>query len=131
MKDFLKNKPKENFDEPPKMPEDIRELYMQRQHEMSEERTSLVAAASKGTGDGDKTAPSVTVEPKLEQITLPPPPGEGLTTSTPAETAPKKSEPTAPRVNPRDETAPPPPPATRPRVAEPAKKKGKKGANEP
>jgi len=132
MKDFLKNKPKENFDEPPKMPEDIHELYMQRQHEMAEERTNLMAAASKDTGD-NKTAPAGGVEPKLEQITLPPPPGDGLTATTPASTAPaaapKKSEPSAPRVNARDEA--PPPPATRPRVVEPTKKKGKKGADEP
>src|SRR5947209_8174564 len=132
MKDFLKNKPKENFDEPPKMPEDIRELYMQRQREMAEERTNLMAAASKDTGD-NKTAPAGGVEPKLEQITLPPPPGDGLTATTPASTAPaaapKKSEPSAPRVNARDEA--PPPPATRPRVVEPTKKKGKKGADEP
>ncbi|PYS82095.1 MAG: hypothetical protein DMF67_14310, partial [Acidobacteria bacterium] len=87
MKDFLKNKPKENFDEPPKMPEDIRELYMQRQREMAEERTNLMAAASKDTGD-NKTAPAGGVEPKLEQITLPPPPGDGLTATTPASTAP-------------------------------------------
>jgi penicillin-binding protein 1A len=131
MKDFLKNKPKENFEEPPKMPEDIHELYMQRQREMAEERTNLMASASKDTGDA-KTAPALNIEPKLEQITLPPPPGDGLTTTAPAGTAPaapRKSEPSAPRVNSRDEA--PPQPATRPRVVEPAKKKGKKGADEP
>src|SRR2546423_14757009 len=76
MKDFLKDKPKETFDPPPKMPEDIRELYLQRQHEMSEERINLAAEATK---EGDKTAPAVIVEPKLAQDTLPPAAGEGLT----------------------------------------------------
>jgi penicillin-binding protein 1A len=132
MKDFLKNKPKENFDEPPKMPEDIRELYMQRQREQAEERSNLAAAASKDAGD-NKTAPALTVEPKLEQITLPPAAGDGLTATTPAgaaPAAPKKTEPAAPRVNTRDDAVPPPP-ATRPRVVEPTKKKGKKGEGEP
>ncbi len=67
-------------------------------------------------------------------MTLPPAPGQGLTETTPAVPAPgatRKTEPTAPHVNPREETAPPPAPATRPREVEPAKKKGKKGDNEP
>src|ERR671917_2408082 len=34
MKDFLKDKEKENFEKAPKMPEDIKELYQQRQREM-------------------------------------------------------------------------------------------------
>jgi len=133
MKDFLKDKPKENFEEPPKMPEDIRELYLQRQHEQAEERINLSAAASKDLGD-DKTETPAAGTPKLEQVTLPPAPGQGLTETTPAAPAPgatKKTEPAAPHVNPREETAPPPAPATRPREVEPAKKKGKKGDNEP
>jgi penicillin-binding protein 1A len=134
MKDFLKDKPKENFEEPPKMPEDIRELYLQRQREQAEERSNLAAAAAKEAGD-NKAAPAGGVEPKLEQITLPPAPGESLTATTPAGgepgAAPKKTEPAAPHVNTHDEAAPPPPPATRPREVEPAKKKGKKGENEP
>src|SRR5438270_153683 len=102
MKDFLKNKPKENFEEPPKMPEDIRELYLQRQREMSQERTDLMAAAAKG--DADKTTPATVAEPTLEQITPPPAGGQGLTETTPATTAPaaatKKTDPAAPHVNP-------------------------------
>jgi penicillin-binding protein 1A len=127
MKDFLKDKPKETFETAPKMPEDIRELYLQRQREMSEERSDILAEASKG---GDKTAPAIIVEPKLEQITLPPAPGEGLTATTPADAGVKKSEPSAPKVNTHDDDAPPPPAATRPREVDPPKKKGKKGADD-
>lgn len=127
MKDFLKDKPKETFDAPPKMPEDIRELYLQRQHEMAEERSTLAAAASK---DADKNAANAPTEPKLEQVTLPPAPGEGLTATTPADTG-KKAETPAPRVTTHDEVAPPPPPATRPREVEAPKKKGKKGDDQP
>jgi penicillin-binding protein 1A len=127
MKDFLKDKPKEKFEDPPKMPEDIRELYLQRQREMAEERSAFMTAASKT--DGNRNAPALLIEPKLEQITLPPAPGEGLTATTPADA--KKAEPAAPRVNTRDEDTPPPPAATRPREVEPPKKKGKKGADEP
>lgn len=126
MKDFLKDKPKETFDTAPKMPEDIRELYLQRQREMNEERSNTLAEASKGAVD--KTMPAIIVEPKLEQITLPPAAGEGLTATTPAEDAPKKAEPSAPKVNTHDEL--PPPPAMRPREVEAPKKKGKKGGDD-
>jgi penicillin-binding protein 1A len=129
MKDFLKDKPKEQFDKPPKMPEDIRELHLQRQREQMEERKAFVAAALRGGGDG---GPSASVDTKLEQVTLPPAHGEGLTSTTPADSdAPKKPE-TAPRVAPRDDdaTPPPPAPATRPREVAPPKKKGKKGEDD-
>ena len=128
MKDFLKDKPKEKFDDAPKMPEDIRELHLQRQREQTEERSAFITAASKG----DKSAPSTGSDTKLEQVTLPPAPGEGLTATTPADSAaPRKPEPTAPRVNTHDDDAPPPPaPATRPREVEPPKKKGKKGGDD-
>jgi penicillin-binding protein 1A len=132
MKDFLKDKPKENFDSPPKMPEDIRELYQQRQREMAEEHSDLMAAASKGLNNGDKTTPASVSEPKLEDVTLPPAaPGEGLTAPPPVESGtkkPEKPEPAAPRVTIHEET--PPPPVTRPREVEPAKKKGKKGVDD-
>jgi penicillin-binding protein 1A len=130
MKDFLKDKPKEKFDDPPKMPEDIRELHLQRQREMSEERSDFLTAASKG--EGDKTAPALTIDTKLEQVTLPPAAGEGLTATTPPDAAPtKKADTSAPRVNTHDDdAAPPPPPATRPRSVEPATKKGKKGEHD-
>jgi penicillin-binding protein 1A len=129
MKAYLKDKPKEQFDKPPKMPEDIRELHLQRQREQSEERRAFIAAAARGDGNG---AATVNVD-KLEQVTLPPAPGEGLTATTPADSdASRKSEASAPRVNPRDDDAPPPPPApaTRPREVDPPKKKGKKGGDD-
>src|SRR5947209_719525 len=128
MKDFRSEEPKEQFDSPPKMPEDIRELYLQRQREMSQERTDLMAAAAKG--DADKTTPATVVEPKLEQVTLPPPPGQGLTATTPAESGTKKTETAAPSVTTHDDAPPPPAPATRPRHDEPTQKKGKKGTGD-
>ena len=129
MKDYLKDKPKEQFGKAPKMPEDIRELHLQRQREQMEERRAFAAAVSKGDG----LAPALNVETKLEQVTLPPAPGEGLTATTPADSsAPSRAEPAAPRVNTRDDDAapPPPPPATRPREVDPPKKKGKKGGDD-
>src|SRR5215204_4880889 len=133
MKDFLKDKPKEKFDEAPKMPEDIRELHLQRQREMNEERNSFLKAAGT-TDEGDKTAPTPNVDAKLEQVTLPPAPGEGLTATTPAPDSgsSKKADSAAPpRVNTRDDATPPPAaPATRPREAEATKKKGKKGGDD-
>jgi penicillin-binding protein 1A len=128
MKDFLKDKPKEQFDKPPKMPEDIRELHLQRQREQMEERNAFINAVAKG----ERPAPSGGADTKLEQVTLPPAAGEGLTATTPADSdAPKRAEPAAPRVNIHDDTPPPPPaPATRPREVEPPKKKGKKGGDD-
>jgi len=119
MKDFLKDKPKENFDKPPSMPEDMRELFRQRQRELAAERAQL--AADDETEDGDESTVTTTdTEPKLEQVTLPPPP---KTEDHPAE-VPPKPETAAPKAE-------PPPPITRPREVEPQKKKGKKGEDEP
>jgi penicillin-binding protein 1A len=128
MKAYLKDKPKEKFEEAPKMPEDIRELYLQRMREMSEEREAFMAARST-RGGTDRALPVNLIEPKLEQITLPPAPGESLTATTPPPDTPKKPE-VAPRI---EDSTPPPPPATRPREVEPQqpKKKGKKGSEEP
>jgi penicillin-binding protein 1A len=129
MKVYLKDKPKEKFEEAPKMPEDIRELYLQRMREMSEEREAFMAARST-RGGTDRALPVNLIEPKLEQITLPPAPGESLTSTNPApDSPPKKPEVSAPRL---DDDAPPPAPATRPReVEQQPKKKGKKGSDEP
>ena len=118
MKDFLKNKPKEDFPKAPSMPEDMKELFRQRQRELAAERAEL-AAESKENGQDQNALPTTITEPKLEQVTLPPPP-KAETTDRPA-----KSEPAPPK------TEAPPPPATRPREAEPQKKKGKKGEGEP
>jgi len=118
MKDFLKNKPKEDFPKAPSMPEDMKELFRQRQRELAAERAEL-AAESKENGQDQNALPTTITEPKLEQVTLPPPP-KAETTDRPA-----KSEPAPPK------TEAPPQPATRHREAEPQKKKGKKGEGEP
>ena len=118
MKDFLKDKPKEDFDKAPLMPEDMKELFKQRQRELAAERAEQAEEAKKD-GETDATPPAAGTEPKLEQVTMPPPPKEE-TTERPART-----EPAPPR------TEAPPPPVTRPRETEPPKKKGKKGDGEP
>ena len=134
MKDFLKDKPKEKFEEAPPMPEDIKELYQQRMREMAEERERLYASArGDQDGGGDNAMVPVSLdEPKLEVITLPPPAGGGTDTPPPADGAAAQPKPpaiTAPRAG--DDEAPPPPfsapAATRPREVETQKKKGKKG----
>ncbi len=119
MKDFLKDKPKENFEKAPSMPEDMKELFQQRQRELAAERAQFAEDADKEEGD-ETTLPSANTEPKLEQVTLPPPPKA----EAPA-TAPAKTE----MVTPRTEA--PPPPLTRPREVDPQKKRGKKGEDEP
>ncbi len=116
MKSFLKDKPKENFDKAPSMPEDMRELFRQRQRELAAERAQLAAAAEEETGD-ETVTPATTTEPKLEQVTLPPPPKTDVA-------------PPAPQVK-VDPSTEAPPPVTRPREVEPQKKKGKKGEGDP
>jgi hypothetical protein len=120
MKDFLKSKPKDDFQKPPAMPEDMKELFRQRQRELAAERAQFAEDASKTAGD-QTNVPAADTQPKLEQVTLPPPP---KTDETPT-TAPAKTEPVTPK------TEAPPPPPTRPREVEPQKKKGKKGDGEP
>jgi penicillin-binding protein 1A len=120
MKTFLKDKEKEDFPKPPGMPEDMRELFRQRQRELAAERAEQAANAAETT---DQTAPadSTTTQPKLDQVTLPPPPkGDEPATNV----APKPEAPA-----PKPEATPPA--TTRPREAEPQKKKGKKGDGEP
>ncbi|HEY0543932.1 MAG TPA: PBP1A family penicillin-binding protein [Pyrinomonadaceae bacterium] len=127
MKDFLKGKPKEDFEKAPPIPEDMKELNRQRSREMSEERSKLAAVAKSKVGDeGDTTAPIT--DPKLEQVTLPPAPRGADDTPPPSgpkatDSLPKKPESSAPP--PRSDGA------TRPREVEVPKKKGKKGTDEP
>jgi penicillin-binding protein 1A len=118
MKTFLKDKEKEDFPKPPSMPEDMRELFRQRQRELAAERAELAAEAEDAADEN--VLPAGTTEPKLEQLTLPPAPKAD---DQPAPES-KKPEVSTPKVE------PPPLPATRPREAEPAKKKGKKGDGE-
>ena len=120
MKDFLKDKPKEDFPKAPSMPEDMREMFKQRQRELALERAQMQPEASPSPGD-ENTPPSAITTPKLEDTTLPP--------------VPRVDQPGEPRT---DTTKPPAGPVatpsrqeTRPREAEPAKKKGKKGDDGP
>jgi penicillin-binding protein 1A len=120
MKTFLKDKPKEDFPKAPSMPEDMREIFRQRQRELAAERAEFAADATETTDQNTTTDPTAT-QPKMDQVTLPPPP--------------KGDEPAAP-AQPKPDAPPPkpevtPPAATRPREAEPQKKKGKKGDGEP
>lgn len=119
MKDFLKDKPKEDFPKAPSMPEDMREMFRQRQRELALERAQMEPEASPSPGD-ENTTPSAITTPKLEDTTLPP--------------APKVDQPPERLENPLKPQAPATEPGlkqeTRPREAEPAKKKGKKGEPE-
>ncbi|MEJ7617825.1 MAG: PBP1A family penicillin-binding protein [Pyrinomonadaceae bacterium] len=137
MKDYLKDKDKEKFEEAPKRPEDIRELFLQRQRELAEMRA---AALAKAQAEG---LPVSMTDINLEKVTIPPllgdTPDSGNAPSTDAtksEPNPDKKEdasPSTPRASDTYQTpaAPPPPPAsTRPREALP-QKKGKKGEEEP
>jgi penicillin-binding protein 1A len=124
MKDFLKDKPKEDFEKAPPIPEDMKELEKQRQREMMENRLDLIARRPGSKADASDASETITT-PKLEQVTLPPapkmdelPPPPSMP---PPSAAPKKTE----------TATPAPPAATRPREVEQPKKKGKKGTDEP
>lgn len=127
MRDFLKEKPKEDFPKAPSMPEDMKEMYKQRQRELALERAQMTADSD----DEDKTDettkpnanPNAMTTPKLQDTTLPPAPKVDLP-SEPRTTneTPKKAETAAPAATPAQ---------NRPREAEPAKKKGKKGDDGP
>ncbi len=123
MKTFLKDKPKEDFAKAPTMPEDMKELFRQRQRELAAERAELTADAEKNADENALPA-TTTTEPKLEQVTLPPPPK-------PEEPASANPQPKAETVAPKTEAPPPASGSTRPREVEPQKKKGKKGDGEP
>lgn len=120
MKDFLKEKPKENFDKAPSMPEDMKELFRQRQRELAAERAQFRENAPEEAVD-ENALPKTDTEPKLEQLTMPPPPK--------VDEVPANSQPKVETITPRMET--PPPAMTRPREIDPQKKKGKKGGDEP
>ncbi|MDT5122692.1 MAG: penicillin-binding protein [Acidobacteriota bacterium] len=124
MKDFLKDKPKEDFEKAPSIPEDMKELEKQRQRETMESKLDQVAQRSDKKGSANDSTETITT-PKMEQVTLPPAPkSEELPpppTMPPPTAAPKKTETTAPQTA----------PATRPREVEQPKKRGKKGTDEP
>jgi hypothetical protein len=96
----------------------MKELFRQRQRELAAERAQFAEDAAKESGD-QTALPAADTEPKLEQVTLPPPPK-----SDEAPPAPKTET-----VTPKTEAPPPPP--TRPREVDTQKKKGKKGDDEP
>jgi membrane carboxypeptidase/penicillin-binding protein len=126
MKDFLKDKPKEDFPKAPAIPEDMKELNKQRKNEMSEDKVAASMARASAKKDADANTNSSATEPKLEQVTLPPAPkSDDSSTAKPSTDTTKKTEPPPPRT----ETATTPS-TTRPREVEP-KKKGKKGSDEP
>jgi penicillin-binding protein 1A len=120
MKTYLKDKPKEEFAKAPNMPEDMKELFRQRQRELAAERADVAEDADKT--EDSTTTPATGTEPKMDQVTLPPPPKTDDDDAPPPQ---PKAETPAPKVD------TPPPAQTRPREAEPAKKKGKKGDGEP
>ena len=130
MKDFLKGKPKEDFEKAPSIPEDMKELNKQRKNELSEDKLAAAMARASAKRDSTDSNTNTSTEPKLEQVTLPPAPksDDNSSTSTAkpaADTTPKKTDPPPPRTE-----APTTPSSTRPREVEP-KKKGKKGSDEP
>src|SRR5437773_1433299 len=126
MKDFLKDKPKEDFTKAPTMPEDMKEMYKQRQRELALERAQMTADEDEEKTDENakpNSNPNTITTPKLQDTTLPPAPKTDMPVEprTTTET-PKKTEPAAPAATPAQ---------SRPREAEPAKKKGKKGDDGP
>src|ERR1700674_3331348 len=71
MKDFLKDKPREDFSKAPSMPEDMKEMYKQRQRELQLERAQMTADEQDNQPDKNANPGEITT-PKLEDSTLPP-----------------------------------------------------------
>src|SRR2546430_38168 len=118
MRDFLKDKPKEDFAKAPSMPEDMKEMYKQRQRELAEERAQMAVDLKNEQDQNTDTSTT----PKPDEGLPPPPKVDQVEPPAPRTTEPKKAEPVAPKPEP---TAP----ATRPREVD--KKKGKKGNDGP
>ncbi len=119
MKEFLKDKPKEDFPKAPNMPEDMKEMYKQRQRELALERAQMSVDEDEEKTD-TTTTPSAITEPRLEDKTLPPAPkSDSLDPRPPADPTKK---PAAPVATPAE---------SRPREVDPNKKKGKKGDDGP
>src|SRR5256714_7338438 len=123
MRDFMKDKPKEDFPKAPSMPEDMKEMYKQRQRELQLERAQMTVDEDEQKTD-ETTKPDVNTAPittpRLEDNSVPPPRGESVEPKPNVET-PKETKP-APAGTPAQ---------SRPREVEPAKKKGKKGDDGP
>jgi len=120
---FMKDKPKDKFEDPPPMPPDIKELARQRERELAEER----ANDGSGTGKTSQTegGSRPITETDMGNVNLPPGPGERTEDTTPA---PKPQQ--KPNTG-GDKDPPTPKPATRPREVEGPSKKGKRGNDDP
>jgi hypothetical protein len=103
----------------PSMPEDMKEMYKQRQRELALERAQMAVEEDTEKTD-ETTTPSAITEPRLDDKTLPPAPKSDSTEPRPPADPAKK--PAVPAATPAE---------TRPREAEPNKKKGKKGDDGP
>ena len=67
MRDFLKDKPKEDFQKAPAIPEDMKEMYKQRQRELSLERAQMsTSEEDKQTDENANPKPNTITTPKLE-----------------------------------------------------------------
>jgi penicillin-binding protein 1A len=119
MKEFLKDKPKEDFNKAPSMPEDMKEMYKQRQRELQLERAQMAVDQDDEKTDST-TTPSAITEPRLDDKTLPPAPKTDTLEPHPPADATKK--PAVPAATPAE---------SRPREVDPNKKKGKKGDDGP
>jgi penicillin-binding protein 1A len=122
MKDFMKDKPKEDFSKAPNMPEDMKEMYKQRQRELQLERAQMAVDQDEEPSDKNAKPDANTMEPRLDDKTLPPAPKSDLLTEPRTNGDPTKKVPAVPASTPSE---------TRPREAEPNKKKGKKGDDGP
>jgi penicillin-binding protein 1A len=123
MKDFLKDKPKEDFPKAPTMPEDMKEMYKQRQRELQLERAQMTADEDQTQTDQTAKPDANTITtPRLEDNTVPAPKTDAPPEPRTNTETPKETKPAAPAATPAQ---------TRPREAEPAKKKGKKGDDGP
>ena len=149
MNQFMKGKPKEQFYDAPPMPNDIKELFDQRQREENEKneeasldgmrvnvggggsgRSSSSRSSRRSVSLRDDAAGSDETDsstPKMEQTTVP------KSHSDEADKGGDKPEPPKTVATPKPAAAPAKKPETtggnepRPRIAEPPKKKGKKG----
>jgi penicillin-binding protein 1A len=122
MKDFLKDKEKEEFEKPPAMPEDMKELIRQRQSEIAEELAAR-AAVLKETKESELLNSILT--PSLD---APAPTTEAPSNPLPNRPVPELDEPKPKRsetTTPRNEE--PSHESSRPREVAPDKKRGKKG----
>jgi len=119
MKDFLQRQAEGGFSEPPNMPEDMKELFRQRQRELAAERAEYADEPRKSRRRNHNAGEHT--EPKDGTVTMPPPPK--------ADEAPAS----APKFRNRktEDRTTPPPAATRPREVDTQKKKGKKGDGDP